>query len=249
EQPADHRDLSPGHEGLGVTNRARDARRVLLVRIRRRDRTPLERLLEHELQVLEGAPLAMAVAQHGERRIAGTAQERERAGGETGGLADGLDAGAVHALDLPRPAGLHGPGHGEVPGPEGDPYLSESERVVQIGERVQLDRGAAPGRLDLAAQLGRQLGWLVGVARYDPRVEDVKVSRHARDPCSKVQTTRTASRGSVEHPGRPDHGSGSYPSRGLVGAAPRRRTTQYAQRAPSAARPGTRIPRRCGSGT
>src|SRR2546430_16540307 len=65
---------------------------------------------------------------------------------------------------------------------------------------------------------------------------------------SSVQTTRTASRGSLEHPEKPDHGNGSYPSRGLVGAAPRRRRTQYARQRPSAGRPDTRIPGRLGSG-
>src|SRR5207245_4116163 len=143
---------------------------------------------ERDRERREGARLAMATAHHGGRRMAGRAQGRERAGRETGGLADGLDAGALHALDLPCPAAIDGPGHGDVRGAQGDPYLSESERVVQIGERVQLDWGTVPGRLDLAAQLGRQPGRLVGVARYDLRVEDVKVSRHARDPCSKVQT-------------------------------------------------------------
>src|SRR5207237_9820598 len=82
EQPADHRDLPPGYEGLGVANRARDARRVFLVRVWGRDRAPLERLLQHELQVLEGAPLTMAVAQHRERGLAGPSQDRDGAGRE-----------------------------------------------------------------------------------------------------------------------------------------------------------------------
>src|SRR5207302_7391145 len=97
EQPADHRDLPTRDEGLSVADRARDARRVFLVRVRGRDRAPLERLLEHELQVLEGTPLAMAVAEHRERGIAGTSQNRQRAGRQTGCLAPRLDPGAPHA--------------------------------------------------------------------------------------------------------------------------------------------------------
>ena len=251
EQAPDNRHLTPGHEGLRVTYRTRDARHVFLVRVRRGDRAPLERFLEHELQVLVGAPLAVAVAQHRERRIAGTAQDRERAGRQTGRLAHRLDAGALDAVDLPPRSTVHRPGHAQMAGSECDPHVSEPQGVVQVGERVQLHRSPVPRRLDQAPQLGRQPGRLVGVALHNLGVEGVEVlevmevvtlSIHARDPCSNVQTTRTASRGSVEHPGRPDHGSGSYPSRGLVGAAPRRRTTQYAHRAPSAARPGTRIP-------
>src|SRR5213078_2288327 len=145
-------------------------------------------------------------------------------------------------------------GHAQVPGAERDPHVGQPESVIQVGERVQLHRAALPGRLDLPAQLGRQPGRLVGVARYNLGVEVVevldvvKVSSHARDPYSSVQTTGTASRGSLEHPERPDHGSGSYPSRGLVGAAPRRRKTQYARQRPSAGRPDTGIPGRPGSG-
>src|SRR5207253_7617779 len=57
-------------------------------------------LFEHELQVLERAPLAMAVAQHGEWGVAGAPQDRQRAGGQTGGLAHRLNVGALDAFDL-----------------------------------------------------------------------------------------------------------------------------------------------------
>src|SRR5204862_6955448 len=90
----------PGHEGLVVTHRPRHARCVLLVRVRSGDAAPLERLLQHELQVLEGPSLAMAVAQHCQWGVAGAPEQRERAGGETGGLAHRLDAGALEARDL-----------------------------------------------------------------------------------------------------------------------------------------------------
>ena len=189
EQAPDDRDLTTGHEGLGVANRARDARRVFLVRVRRRDGAALERLFEHELQVLERAPLAMAVAQHGEWGVAGAPQDRQRAGGQTGGLAHRLNVGALDALDLPLVSALQRPGHAQLPGAERDPHLGQPESVVQVGERVELHRGAVPGCLDLPAQLGRQPGRLVGIARHNLGVEVVevlevvKVSRHARDPC------------------------------------------------------------------
>ena len=130
EQPTNHRHPAPGHEGLGIAHRPRDARCVLCVRVRSGDAAPLERLLQHELQVFESAPLAMAVAQHRERDIAGTPEDRERGGRQTGCLTHRLDAGALHAFDLPLLAAVHPPGHGQAPGPERDPHLSEPQGVV-----------------------------------------------------------------------------------------------------------------------
>jgi len=53
--------------------------------------------------------------------------------------------------------------NGNVPGTQRQPRLSEPQPLVEIGERVQLDRCALPGMLDLPPQLGWEPGWLGGI--------------------------------------------------------------------------------------
>jgi hypothetical protein len=52
-------------------------------------------------------------------------------------------------------------------GTERDPRLGELERVVEIGERVELHRPVSPLALDARAQIGREPGRLLDVAFYD----------------------------------------------------------------------------------
>ena len=69
EQPERDRRLAPGDERLRVAHRARDRVRVHAVGVVRRDRAAVERLVEHEPDVLERAALPLRVAHDGERRL------------------------------------------------------------------------------------------------------------------------------------------------------------------------------------
>ncbi len=151
EQAADHRHALPRHEGLGIANRPGHARGVLLVRVGRRDVASRERLVEYELEILEPAPLAVREPHDRERRIAGAAEQRERAGRESRRLAHRLDTGTLDARDVPVATLLRAARHGDVRGAEGHPLLGQAEGVVQVRERVQLHRRAVPGRFDLRA--------------------------------------------------------------------------------------------------
>ena len=72
--------------------------------------------------------------------------------------------------------------HGDVAGPEGHPLCRQPMGVVQVRERVELDGSAVPVGFDLAAQLGRQLERLAGVAGDDVVIRVVLERVHARDP-------------------------------------------------------------------
>ena len=191
EQAADHRHLTARHQRLRVADRPRHAGRVLLVGVRGRDRAPRERLFEHELEVLEGAPLAVAVAQHGERGISRPAQQRQRGGGQSRRLAHRFDAGPLDVVDLPPRRGTMR--HGDAAVAQGHPHLRQPVGVVEVGEGVELHRGAVPAGLDVAAQLRRQPGRLAGVARDDCVIRVVVLRIHARDPV-QVWLNKTAPR-------------------------------------------------------
>src|SRR5207247_9604312 len=90
-------------------------------RVGSRHGAPGESLLEDELQVLDGAPLAVAVTQHRERGVARAPEQRERAGGEARRLAHRLDAVLLDAGDVPPCWGALR--HRDVAGPARDPAL------------------------------------------------------------------------------------------------------------------------------
>jgi hypothetical protein len=69
EQPHQHRCPTPGDECLRVANRARHGVRVHAIGVFRGDRTPLDRLIENEADVLERATLPLGVSRDGERRL------------------------------------------------------------------------------------------------------------------------------------------------------------------------------------
>ena len=77
-----------------------------------------------------------------------------------------------------------------MPRAQHDPRLGEPEALVQVRERVQLDRRSLPGALDLAPQLQRKPRRLSGVPRDDLIVEIVQRA-HIRDP--RIMFNRTAS--------------------------------------------------------
>src|SRR5207253_7562319 len=98
------------------------------------------------------------------------------------------DARPFEAPDFPALAITLG--HRDVPRAERKPRLREPQALVEISERVELDRRALPGVLDLPAQLLRKPRRLGGVARDDVVVEMLQRA-HVRDP--RIVCNRTAS--------------------------------------------------------
>ena len=66
---------------------------------------------------------------------------------------------------------------GDVRGAEDEPRLGEPQRVVQVGEGVELDRAVSPLAFDARAQLGREARRLMNVP-----TDDLLVLSHVRDP-------------------------------------------------------------------
>src|SRR5262249_5255742 len=99
-----------------------------------------------------------------------------------------LDARPLDAADIPALAVLLG--DRDMPGAQGKPRFREAQALIEIGERVQLDRGTLPGMPDLAAQLRWEPRRLGRVARDDVVVELLQRA-HVRDP--RIRCNRTAS--------------------------------------------------------
>ena len=80
------------------------------------------------------------------------AQERQRASREPRRLPDCVHLRPGECPHVPC-ASLPG-GHRHVAGPEREPRLRQAHAGIQVHERVQLDRVAAPGTLDRPTHLG-----------------------------------------------------------------------------------------------
>src|SRR5207244_13301025 len=142
-----------GDERLGLADGTRDTFRVQAVRVAVHElpRMPLELLLEHEPGVLERPALPVRVAQQRQRGVARCAEDRQGIGRQAGCLPDRLDARPFEAPDFPALAITLG--HRDVPRAERKPRLREPQALVEISERVELDRRALTGVLALPAQL------------------------------------------------------------------------------------------------
>src|SRR6266436_2572335 len=81
-------------------------------------------------------------------------ENRQRVRGQPRRLTDRLDARPLDALDLPPLAIVLR--DCDVPWAQDQPGVRESQALVEIGERVQLDRRTLPGVLDFPPQLRRE---------------------------------------------------------------------------------------------
>ncbi len=95
------------------------------------------------------------------------------------------DLGTIDVLDLP--ARFVATGDGQPAGAEGDPGLAQLEGLIEIGQRVQLHRVPAPGRLDHAAQFRGQPLRLVGVAGDDLLIAVLMMLAYHRRDRSRLE--------------------------------------------------------------
>ena len=198
EQPDDHPRVASRDERLRIANRSCDRVGVDGVGVGCRDAvdgTSGDALIQREANVLERTALSLGVAKHRRRRFAGRAEQHERVGAQTGRLTDGADAPRSTDRTSHAPSGV-ARATAMCCSTHRHPRLREPERVIEIGERVQLHLQPAPLAFDLRAKVGGEAGRLADVASDDVLI-------HVRDPLWWAQTAKRPFE--LAAPERPDH--------------------------------------------
>src|SRR6185369_14178090 len=112
-----------------------------------------QRFVEHKPNVLERAALPLRVPHREQWGISLFAEEHERVGAQSWSFAHAANARALDGFHIPAAvrSRLH---ERHMLRAQGEPRLTECERVVEIGQGVQLYRSTIPRLLDARAHLG-----------------------------------------------------------------------------------------------